>query len=67
MPIVVATCSINVGLYKDSANTEQQRQDDGNFRIHWPVLILIQNNEQNEYQKRYCLLSEQGETIAKRP
>ena len=29
-------------------------------------LILIQNNEQNEYQ-RYCLLSEQGGTIAKRP
>ena len=30
-------------------------------------LILIQNNEQNEYQKRYCLLYEQGGTIAKRP
>ena len=30
-------------------------------------LILIQNNEQNEYQKRYCLLSEQGGTIAKKP
>ena len=67
MPIVVATCSINVG----STRIRLTLNSNGKMTATWEFidlsLILIQNNEQNEYQKRYCLLSEQGGTIAKRP